>query len=186
MSIESEFRLVQQMYFDAGVEFLNPALVKIIPTSDINALITSLDSMQAQLLMQFLQDPYVDPIEVRMRIFKAGKFKDPEKLINQQPPTPPEIQVQMLMQQNEAKKLDNENIKLQLEIKKLSIEETRANAEVQLKGAQTIKTLRDSDKTEVETDSMMEELEAVVREGQENETVQQGNEGAVPRMEATE
>ncbi len=192
MSITSEFRLIQQMYFDTGIQFLNPALVKIIPTSDVNALITALDSMQAQILMNFLQDPYLDAVEVRKRIFKAAKMKDIDKLFNQQPPTPPEIEaklteirVQELMQMNEAKKLDNENLKLQIEERKLRVDEAKANAEIQLKGAQTIKTLRDSDKTEIETDSMLEELEAVVKEGQ-NEEIQQDNTGAVPRMEATE
>ncbi len=80
------------------------------PVSDPTVVTNTQKLGQAQFLMQFMADPLMNPIEIRMRVLRAANIEDPEKLIA--PPQPqgpdPQMLLEMAKMQLDKAKLDNE------------------------------------------------------------------------------
>ena len=107
----------------------------IAPTSDPAMVSDAPEMARGQMLMQFLNDPMVDPIEARKRVFRA--FRLDESLVREPPPPPPDPAIAAEAQ------------KMEMESDRLALDEAKGEAEIMAKEAAAIKTLADAEAVEV-------------------------------------
>lgn len=106
----------------------------IVPVGDIDSIMTMQRMAKANILMQFINDPYFDGIELRTRILEAANINNIDKLLIQPQPQPdPLVQMEMLKQENRSKEIEIEAIKAAnaaanaAELLKYQIKEKEAN-----------------------------------------------------------
>lgn len=134
----------------------------ICPVADIEAVTSYQRMAQANFLMQFLNNPYVDQMELLKYIFEVSKFDNIGKLVVAPPPPPPNpmLEVERLKTSAQMQKLQVEMqqyqqdhaIKIQkaiadLEKMKAEIEKIHTSAMVDLSNVAKIGAdIKDSDK----------------------------------------
>jgi chaperonin GroES len=98
----------------------------VVPVSDPNS-ITSMQKMaRAQVLDSYKDDPYVDPMECRRRIFSALGIEDQEKLLRQpQPQVDPAAEMLMVTAQAEMLKAKSMMFKAQMQAYKDDFEQQK-------------------------------------------------------------
>lgn len=102
----------------------NTGAVDIIPLSDPEMLTNTQSFIKAQFLSTFLQDPYVDPVDLRERIFKAMNEKEIDDLVRVPPPQQPDMvaETQVALLETQMLDMKNRNVrddkKFKLEIEK--------------------------------------------------------------------
>lgn len=116
------------------------------PVSDPNMATNQQKLAKANFLMQFSNDPYMNPMEIRKRVLEAANIEDIENLL-QAPEQGPDIQlmVKVAELENREAELDNETREINSQIIKnisqaaLNLEKAEAeNAGIQLQYYQTM------------------------------------------------
>ena len=140
---EEYSRVLDDPAADVELDFASNS-IDITPVSDQETLTTMQSSIRAQFLMSFLQDPYVDGIELRRRIFSAMSIKDVDDLLvmPRNAPDPVVIaqvsalEAQILDMKNRAtvamRKADRDDIKQSLEIETAIVDMKKKTADGQL------------------------------------------------------
>lgn len=132
---------------DANVEAdFDVKSVDVIPVSDPEMVNGMQQLIRAQALAEYRDDPLVDGIEVRRRVFRAMNIADADKLVKIPPPVKDELveaQKAALMAQIEKMNRDNERADIETA---LNIE--KGMAEIILKSAQATKALADAEAAE--------------------------------------
>ena len=137
----------------------------ICPVADIDAVTNFQRMAMAQFYMSFLNDPYVDPIEVRKRIFGAANSEDIDKLVIMPKPQPdPALQIEQMRleaksQESQAKNnIETQKIFAEMEEMKSTIAKT--NAEIAKIETDSMLNLANIAKVSKETD-LKEEMEKI-------------------------
>ena len=107
----------------------------ISPASDPSMVSDAPEMARGQMMQSFIGDPLVNQVELRRRIFRA--FRLDESLIIEPSPPPPDPALAM------------EAEKMQMESDRIAIDEEKAEAEIALKGAQTLKAIADAEAVEI-------------------------------------
>ncbi len=82
----------------------------ICPVADIDAVTNFQRMAMAQFYMTFLQDPFVDPVELRKRIFGAANVENIDKLVvAPQPQVNPALEIEQLRQQTKMMEIESKN-----------------------------------------------------------------------------
>jgi chaperonin GroES len=122
----------------------------ICPVADIDAVTNFQRMAMAQFYMGFIQDPYVNPLEIRKRIFEAVNAEDINKIIVAPQPQPdPLLQIEQMKNETKNRELDIKsqevmaNIeRLRLELQKMEAEIANIHADSMAKEANAINTLK--------------------------------------------
>ena len=69
----------------------DPSSLDVVPVADPNQVSDLQKMARAEFLMQFIQDPWFEPKEVRLRILEAGNFEDRDELLVKEPPKDPKM-----------------------------------------------------------------------------------------------
>lgn len=176
---EEYTRVMDDPEADVEKDF-NSADVDVLPISDPD-FVTDIQSMiRAQVLEGYKDDPLVDAVEVRRRVFKAAGIKDADQLVKIPPKVTDEVEEATkasLMSQIEKTNRDNERADIETVLK---IEEAMAN--IRLKLAQAAKALAEAESIEGADDVklLMQELEHQQRRIESYATIA----GRMGRMEA--
>jgi chaperonin GroES len=114
-----------------GPEDYNSEDMDIVPVAD-PAVITDMQRMaRGEFLMQFLDDAYFDPREMRERILASVSVDDIDRLlIKGEPPPDPSLLAEVDKIDIEKKKLELERSRLDLEADKVLMEITKMESEV--------------------------------------------------------
>jgi len=116
----------------------------ICPVADIDAVTNFQRMAMAQFYMTFLQDPFVDPIEIRKRIFGAANVEEIDKLVvAPQPQVDPAVQIEQMRQQTKMMEIEAKN----------NIESQKAFADIELLKAQITKL--EAETITIQTQSMV-------------------------------
>ena len=92
---------------DASVKLdFNTGAVDIIPMSDPEMLTNTQSFMKAQLYVSLLNDPFMDPLEIRERMFKNLNEKDIDDLIKAPQPQGPDVVVESQVALLQAQMVD--------------------------------------------------------------------------------
>lgn len=78
----------------------------VVPVADPNAVADMIKIVRAEWLAQFMNDPWFDARELRVRMLDATQIPEPDKLIKQEPSPNPEITMKQQELQIEAEKAD--------------------------------------------------------------------------------
>jgi len=82
----------------------------ICPVADIDAVTNFQRMAMAQFYMTFLQDSFIDPIELRKRIFAAANVENIDKLVVMPEPQPdPLLQMEQMRQQTKMAELESKS-----------------------------------------------------------------------------
>ena len=128
----------------------------IVPVSD-PTIVTDMQRLgRAEFLMQFINDPLVDPVEARRRIFDAATIDDAEKLLLQEAPPNPELVAMADKQELEVGKLELEESKVAIAKMEAQIKGLLAAAEMESKGADTDLKMAQTAKVLAETEEIEE------------------------------
>ena len=118
-----------------GPDDYNADDLDILPVADPNMVTEMQRFAQAEFLQTFLQDPYVDPLEARKRIFMAAGVPDADELLVEQPAPDPqiaqaadEIEIKKKEVEVKAQKLEIDAQKLEVDGMKAQIERMKAEA----------------------------------------------------------
>lgn len=112
----------------------------ICPVADIDAVTNFQRMAMAQFYMTFLQDPFVNPIELRKRIFEAASVENIDNLVETPQPQPdPALQIAQMQEQTKMAEIQ---ARMQMESQKqfITIEELKAKIakmEAETAGLQT-------------------------------------------------
>ena len=104
---------------EATVELdFNTGAVNVIPMSDPEMLTNTQSFLKAQFFVSLLQDPYIDPIEVRTRMFKHLNEKDIDDLVKLPAPQQPDelMETQMALLKTQMLDLKNDNARKDKEL----------------------------------------------------------------------
>ncbi len=142
-ALKAEFRrlyalnqkyLTQEEYMavltDPAADFeqdFNPGDVAVYPVSDPEMVNNIEQIMRAQILADYKNDPLVDGVEVRKRIFTALNIRDVDDLVK----IPPPVQDQLVEAQKQA--LDAQAKQALAQIEKMNRDNERADIETALK-----------------------------------------------------
>lgn len=105
----------------------------VIPVSDPSRVTDMQKMAEAQILMDFREDPFVDPVELRERILKSANIETTELVRAPEPQPDLMAEAEMRKAENDSRRLDIEEGKLELKA-----EETMARIE---KGAAEIEEI---------------------------------------------
>ena len=140
----------------------------IVPVSDPD-MVNNIEAIaRANVLAQYKDDPLVDPVEVRKRIFRAMNIKDVESLVKIPPKAPDELveaQKQALAAQAQqsaaaVEKMNRDNERADIEMA-LKIEETMASIQVDVSTAVKNLSLANQADKAVQIDGFMAQLTAL-------------------------
>jgi chaperonin GroES len=154
--------LSQEEYFNVmdsqhviSVEDYNTEDVDIVPVADISAITNMQKITKAEFLQQFIDDPSIDGLEIRRRIFEAWNIERVDELVAKVPPAPDP------MVEFGKTSLENERIKLELEAAKIKIQENDSETKRLTAEANAVESLAKAEGVEVGTqlDSYKQELE---------------------------
>jgi len=147
---EEYARVLDEKLIDVDVkQDFNSDEFDIVPVADIDAITDVQRRNTATFLMQFLNDPYFQGLELRKRILEGYGIEEVDKLITQPQPQPdPLVQMEMVKQQNKARELEIEATKVAgvLEDSKYKVQEILAN--VELKRSEAIKNIAEAEAKE--------------------------------------
>lgn len=137
----------------------------ICPVADINAVTNYQRMAMAQFYMTFLQDPFIDPIELRKRIFETTNAEDIDKLVRLPQPQPnPAIQIEQMRQDIKIKEIE---AKVQADyqksfgdLQKIEAEIEKLKADSEVSKTQAMVNLATAGKIAKETD-LKEQTEAI-------------------------
>jgi chaperonin GroES len=119
----------------------------IVPVADLDALTNIQRMNQSAFLMNFINDPYFNGMDIRKTICEGANIPNLDKLIVQppQPQPDPLVQMEMVKQQNKGRELEIEAVKVagQLEDAKYKTQEIIAN--IELMKTQGVKNLAEAD-----------------------------------------
>lgn len=90
----------------------------IRPVSDPQEVTSTVRMARAQFLMGFLPDPFVNPLEIRRRIFEAASIPEVNALLVEPPPPPsdPKADADAMLKLAQAEKTETETVKAAVEI----------------------------------------------------------------------
>ena len=120
--------------------------VDIVPVSDPDFVNDIQAMIRAQVLESYKDDPLVDQVEIRKRIFKAMKIADADGLVRIPPPVTDElVEAQKMALNAQANKLNNDDQRANIE---MALKVETSMAEIILKAAQATKALAEAEATE--------------------------------------
>lgn len=121
----------------------------VVPVADPASVSDTMKMIKAEMIAEFRDDPYVEPIEARRRIFEAANISDVDTLLREQAPPDPRIAA-------EADKLD-------IEKEKVGIEAIKAEADIAKTEAEILKIEAEIEKimAEAETEGMRPQMEMI-------------------------
>jgi chaperonin GroES len=117
----------------------------VAPVSDPNLVSDAQELTRAEALMQFAQDPFFDPMQLRLRYLKALKVENPEQLLREPGPAPQDpqlikvqadIEAQRVQVTAQAEKMMAESEKIAAEVENLAAKAAELEASTALKLAQ--------------------------------------------------
>lgn len=121
----------------------------IVPVADIDSIMTVQRMSRANLLMTFINDPYLDGMEIRKRILEAANIPDIDKLLIQPQPQPdPLVQMEMVKQENRAKEIEIEAIKQSAALEKGKLEIPKLQAEIEALKAKALRDIAEAEGVE--------------------------------------
>jgi chaperonin GroES len=137
----------------------------ICPVADVDAVTNFQRMAMAQFYMSFLNDPFVDPVELRRRIFGAANVEDLDKLVVQPQPQPnPLVEIEQLKQQTKMaeiqSKAEAEYQKSFIDSHKIEAEIEKIKADAEVAKTQAIVNLATAGKLAKETD-LKEQTESI-------------------------
>ena len=137
----------------------------ICPVADIDAVTNYQRMAMAQFYMSFLQDPFIDPVELRKRIFSSANVEDIDKLVKLPQPQPdPAIQIEQMRQDTKMKeieaKVQTEYQKSFGDLQKIEAEIQKLQADAEVSKTQAMVNLASAGKIAKETD-LKEQTEAI-------------------------
>lgn len=113
-----------------------------VPVTD-PTVVTDMQQMgRAQFLMQFINDPFFNQMEIRSRLLKAARIEDEDTLLVP-PSDEPTIADQLALAEAERKKLETEIKAMEMRMK-----EKESEANIENKKSSTIKNLADAEAVE--------------------------------------
>lgn len=137
----------------------------ICPVADIDAVTNYQRMAMAQFYMAFLQDPFIDPIELRKRIFGAANVEDIDKLVRLPQPQPdPVIQIEQMRQSVKIKEIEakqqSDYQKSFGDLQKIEAEIEKLKADSEVSKTQAMVNLATAGKIAKETD-LKEQTEVI-------------------------
>lgn len=103
----------------------------ICPVADIDAVTNYQRMALAQFYMTFLQDPYVNPIEIRKRIFSGVNAEDISKLLMMPQPQPdPLVEIEQMKDATRNRELDIQTQEAAANLEKVRFEIEKIQAEI--------------------------------------------------------
>ena len=129
----------------------------ICPVADIDAVTNYQRMAMAQFYMSFLQDPFIDPIELRKRIFSSANVEDIDKLVKLPQPQPdPAIQIEQMRQDTKIKEMEaraqTEYQKSFGDLQKIEAEIQKLQADAEVSKTQAMVNLASAGKIAKDTD----------------------------------
>jgi chaperonin GroES len=150
----------------------------VAPVSDPTLVSDAQELTRAEALLQFANDPFFNPIELRKKFLKALKEQDIDNLLVKEPPKPPEDPRVIEMQGKMAaleEKTKQDGIKLAADIEMLTAKAAEIDANVILKLAQ-------AEALEIgpQMDMYMAQFQALLDRHTNAQAQGQGNDGPGP------
>jgi len=106
-----------------------PGNYQIVPVADVNSIVSLQKYANANFLMQFMNDPYVDGLKLRQRIFETARIQDSKELLIQPQPQPnPAIEIEQMRLQAKMAEIDS---RMQLNNQKVLIDTEKAKADIE-------------------------------------------------------
>lgn len=153
-----------------GPEDYNADDLDILPVADPNMVTEMQKFAQAEFLQTFLQDPYVDPLEARKRIFMAAGVPDADELLVEQAPPDPELAAAADEMEVKKREVEIKGQQVQIDGQKAQAEAQKALAQVAVFKSQVILNLAKaeeaSDKTEIESLKLL--LDTILERGRQS------------------
>jgi chaperonin GroES len=128
----------------------------IVPVADVASVTNTQRMAKASFLMQFMNDPYIDPILLRQKILSAFNIEDYQDLITVPPPSPPDAntiyaQAEMAKAQSKMQELQIKSVEVSANLEKGKYDIEKLIAEIKEKETQSLKNIADAFAKERET-----------------------------------
>ena len=158
----------------------------IVPVADVASITNTQRMAKASFLMQFLNDPYVDQIQLRERIFSSFNIDNFEDLIITPADPGPDVatvlaQAELVKAENKLKEIQIQAIETSSSIEKTKYDNEKIVAEIEKLKSDTLKNISDAFATEREAilrtaETIRQDIESRVinqNEERKNEMVQE-------------
>lgn len=203
-SLKSEFRLIydinsKNLTDEKYAEILDEPLINvdakgdfnkkgfdIVPVADVASITNTQRMARASFLMQFMDDPFTDPLLLRQRIFSGFNIENYQELITAPPPqTEPDVntilaQAELTNKETKLKEIEIKTAETLEKLNKSRYEVAKLVAEIKEKESQALKNI--SEAFSKERDMVLKTAEAINRNIEQkttrenefnNETVQE-------------